>query len=221
MITFPKSATRLSACVALASLALAGCSHNQTASTSMNDDSGYAVINSKTQSDVYNATASASAHTPIYKRGSVEEAEAVDTVNTDTENEDYAASIPQQPVATTVHFAFDSYQLREEAEDELDTLVDSVEDLKPTHLTVHLSGHTDSIGSDDYNDSLSKKRADAVKSYLQQYDMNVSVSWDMESYGEDRPIATNETESGREQNRRVHVEVQLDELPEQVSSTEF
>ncbi|MBN2011037.1 OmpA family protein [candidate division KSB1 bacterium] len=71
--------------------------------------------------------------------------------------------------------------------------------------TVIVSGHTDSYGSDEQNWQLSQKRAEAVKQYiLDNTDFNV-YQIEAIGYGETRPIASNETESGRAANRRVEV----------------
>ncbi|MFT4627435.1 MAG: OOP family OmpA-OmpF porin, partial [Myxococcota bacterium] len=67
---------------------------------------------------------------------------------------------------------------------------------------VEVAGHTDSQGSDSYNQGLSQDRAASVRRYL----MDKSVSADRllsRGYGETQPIATNKTAAGREQNRRV------------------
>jgi OOP family OmpA-OmpF porin len=71
---------------------------------------------------------------------------------------------------------------------------------------VRVEGHTDSIGTQRYNQKLSERRADAVKAYLVQQGLSPAVIV-TESFGEDKPIATNKTREGRAQNRRVEVEL--------------
>ena len=74
--------------------------------------------------------------------------------------------------------------------------------MKETNARVEVRGHTDSKGTDDYNMKLSKERAEAVYDYLLSKGVSkrkLSYSY----YGESRPIATNDTEAGRKQNRRV------------------
>jgi OOP family OmpA-OmpF porin len=68
---------------------------------------------------------------------------------------------------------------------------------------VSLEGHTDSEGSDAYNDDLSKRRAESVKNVLTETFGVDAARIATEGYGEARPVATNETPEGRQQNRRV------------------
>lgn len=77
---------------------------------------------------------------------------------------------------------------------------------------VIIAGHTDSIGSPDYNNRLGSKRAEAVKELLIKYGV-ASERLRVESFGETRPVATNDTEEGRARNRRV--EFHIGEVPPQ------
>lgn len=67
-----------------------------------------------------------------------------------------------------------------------------------------IEGHTDTVGSSDFNMSLSQRRADSVKSYLVSQGMDPSRAV-TSGKGEDNPVAGNETAGGRQQNRRVEV----------------
>lgn len=69
---------------------------------------------------------------------------------------------------------------------------------------IEVAGHTDSTGSDSYNQMLSQQRAQAVSSILIQNGLQ-PVRVDTVGYGESRPIASNSTPGGREQNRRVEL----------------
>ncbi|MDD3293874.1 MAG: OmpA family protein [Geobacteraceae bacterium] len=72
--------------------------------------------------------------------------------------------------------------------------------------TIVISGHTDSTGSEQYNQALSERRANAVKSAL--LGMGVSAArMTTVGYGESRPIASNASESGRQLNRRVEIRI--------------
>ena len=71
-------------------------------------------------------------------------------------------------------------------------------------LHVAIEGHTDSIGSDDYNQQLSERRAQAVRDYFVQQGIN-SAAVEARGYGKTEPIATNDTPEGRQQNRRVEL----------------
>ena len=86
--------------------------------------------------------------------------------------------------------------------DVLDGVVKVMKD-NPT-LRVKVEGHTDSIGSDAYNQRLSEKRAQAVKDYLVREGIDPSRISTV-GYGESKPVASNETESGRAQNRRAEI----------------
>ena len=88
-----------------------------------------------------------------------------------------------------------------ESLDELAALLEKKEDWK-----IRISGHTDAQGTEESNLELSKNRANAVGDYLESRGVNRSrifVRW----FGETEPIASNETEEGRQQNRRVELEV--------------
>ena len=86
----------------------------------------------------------------------------------------------------------------------LDELVSKVQGI---NLEVMVAiGHTDSIGSDAYNQRLSMRRAEAVKAYL----VSKGIEQDRvatEGKGEKQPVASNKTREGRAQNRRVEIEV--------------
>jgi len=101
-------------------------------------------------------------------------------------------------------FDFDSDQLRAEARKNLDNLAANLASFGDSKLM--LVGHTDAVGSDTYNQTLSERRSRAVANYL----ATQSVPWTrMESAGrgETEPIASNDTDSGRQQNRRVEIAV--------------
>lgn len=71
---------------------------------------------------------------------------------------------------------------------------------------VRVEGHTDSVGSDAYNQDLSIRRANSVKDLLVQRGVAESRI-DAVGYGETLPVATNETEAGRQRNRRVEIKI--------------
>jgi outer membrane protein OmpA-like peptidoglycan-associated protein len=71
-------------------------------------------------------------------------------------------------------------------------------------LHVAVEGHTDSVGSDDYNQQLSERRAQAVRDYFVQQGIH-TASVEAHGYGKTEPIATNDTPEGRQQNRRVEL----------------
>jgi len=99
-----------------------------------------------------------------------------------------------------IFFDFDKATLRKTSHPELDRVVDFL-DWYPS-MTIEVAGHTDSKGSDSYNQTLSEKRAQAVVRYL----LSKGVQPDHiegKGYGESKPVEPNTTEAGRQRNRRV------------------
>ncbi|MCX7995584.1 MAG: carboxypeptidase-like regulatory domain-containing protein [candidate division WOR-3 bacterium] len=100
-----------------------------------------------------------------------------------------------------VVFEFNSAILRPESYPVLDDAA-RILTMHP-EIDVEIQGHTDNIGSDEYNLKLSQKRAEAVRDYLIDKHMIEPVRLIPVGYGERRPIADNSTEEGRQKNRRV------------------
>ena len=101
-------------------------------------------------------------------------------------------------------FAFDKFDLNDEAK----ALLDKVTDWLKSHpdLKVEIAGHTDSKGSDAYNQKLSENRAKAVYDYIVNHGVD-SSRLSYKGYGESQPIATNDTDEGRQKNRRVELKI--------------
>ncbi len=99
-------------------------------------------------------------------------------------------------------FDYDKSSIRKESYAALQSIADIMKEYPNT--TFHVEGHTDSRGSDSYNMKLSKERASSVKDYLTTIGMDGN-RLTSEGYGEERPIATNNTAAGRQQNRRVEI----------------
>jgi peptidoglycan-associated lipoprotein len=101
-----------------------------------------------------------------------------------------------------VHFDFDRFNLRPDA---LKILDDAVAKLQANpDIRVTIEGHCDSIGTQQYNLALGERRANAAREYLVSRGIAASRLQTV-SYGEDRPIADNNTAQGRAQNRRAHL----------------
>jgi outer membrane protein OmpA-like peptidoglycan-associated protein len=98
----------------------------------------------------------------------------------------------------------DSDRLRAESKKNLDNLASSLSDFGDSKLLI--VGHTDSQGSDDYNLDLSRRRAAAAASYLESRGVS-SARVQASGRGETEPIGINDTETGRQQNRRVEVAI--------------
>ena len=73
-------------------------------------------------------------------------------------------------------------------------------------LVIEISGHTDSVGADEYNLNLSDARANAVRDYLLEKGIN-EEQITAKGYGETVPVATNDTDEGRQENRRVEFKI--------------
>ena len=117
---------------------------------------------------------------------------------------------PAPPAASKVTFAadaffdFDKSVLKPEGRAKLDDLVSKIRDV---NLEVIIAvGHTDSVGSDAYNQRLSVRRAEAVKAYLVTKGIERNRVY-TEGKGEKQPVADNKTAEGRAKNRRVEIEV--------------
>ena len=103
----------------------------------------------------------------------------------------------------SVKFPVDRHALSPEAESRLAELVQR---LKAENRNVYLEiqGHTDATGPEAYNDELGEARAEAVRKYLSQQGIALNRMATI-SYGEESPVAPNETPDGRAQNRRVAI----------------
>ena len=99
-----------------------------------------------------------------------------------------------------VNFAFDSSDLTATAKANLDKLSEVLSNNPDTNINIY--GHTDSKGTDEYNQKLSERRATSVKNYLISKGVAASRMFTM-GVGEKEPVASNDTDAGRAQNRRV------------------
>ena len=103
-------------------------------------------------------------------------------------------------VLKNIFFDTDAYSLKEESEVELNTLFEFMQNNKD--LSIEIEGHTDNIGSQEHNLKLSENRAKEVFTFL----VNKGIASNRMSYkgfGDENPIASNDTEEGRAENRRT------------------
>ena len=103
-----------------------------------------------------------------------------------------------------ITFDTDSDMISSSFYDVLDSVAVVLNKFESTYVDVH--GHTDSTGSDEHNNDLSRRRASSVANYLESRD----VIWDrmvVRGFGERSPIAHNGTATGRQQNRRVEIQI--------------
>lgn len=106
--------------------------------------------------------------------------------------------------AADAFFDFDKAILKPEAKVKLDDMTSKLKDM---NLEVIIAtGHTDSVGTDEYNQKLSIRRAEAVKAYIISRGIDAKRVFS-EGKGEKQPVADNKTKDGRAQNRRVVIEV--------------
>lgn len=107
-----------------------------------------------------------------------------------------------------VNFGFDSSDLTSSAKANLDKLAEVLKNNPDTNINIY--GHTDSKGTEAYNQSLSERRAASVRSYLISKGVASSRMITM-GVGETEPIATNDTDAGRAENRRVEFAITANE----------
>ncbi|WP_283190086.1 OmpA family protein [Pseudomonas sp. PMCC200344] len=125
----------------------------------------------------------------------------------------YPASVKPEPVqsevitlsdAGDVLFAFNQSELTPAAQSKLDSLMPKLQSAEV--VSIKVIGHTDSVGSETYNQALSERRASSVAAYLLSQGLapNKLTS---EGKGQSQPVADNETEEGRAKNRRVELHI--------------
>lgn len=120
-------------------------------------------------------------------------------IGVERQGNDIVLNMPNQ-----VTFGVDSSELSGQARQALNEVTAVLREYPETRITV--AGYTDSTGSEQYNQRLSERRAAAVANYLTQGGV-ASQRLNRVGYGESQPVASNETEQGRAQNRRVEITV--------------
>lgn len=118
-------------------------------------------------------------------------------IQVDRRGDDIVLNMP-----SSVTFGFDSSELTMSARNALNDVASILTQYDDTR--VNIGGHTDSTGNADYNQRLSERRAEAVGNYLAQSGV-ARNRLSMTGYGENQPVASNATEEGRAQNRRVEI----------------
>jgi len=99
-----------------------------------------------------------------------------------------------------IFFDFNKADLKTESYEELDRLTSFLQDNKK--IEIEIAGHTDNVGSDEYNQKLSQQRVESVVAYIVSKGIDKN-RLQAKGYGESKPIASNETEEGKSTNRRV------------------
>jgi len=119
-----------------------------------------------------------------------------------------APEVKEEIITTNkIHFAFNKAIIRSESYRVIEEILAGIQG-RPEVENVRIEGHTDSIGSDTYNQKLSEERANAVRTFLinKGYPADKLTATGM---GKTTPIADNETKAGRAQNRRVEFHLQI------------
>ncbi|HMX39844.1 MAG TPA: OmpA family protein [Saprospiraceae bacterium] len=101
-------------------------------------------------------------------------------------------------------FGFDSAKLSPDMQAKLTEFAQVLKEYKETNILI--DGHTDSQGKESYNQDLSYRRAQAVNDFLVRQGVS-STRLGVRGFGETKPVATNDTDAGRKQNRRVEVAI--------------
>ncbi len=115
------------------------------------------------------------------------------------EGDDIALNLP-----SGISFDFNSAQVKPEFRPALDQVAQTLASYQSTYVAV--AGHTDSVGSDSVNQRLSEQRATAVADYLAYQGVN-RARLTTRGYGKNFPVAPNDTDAGRAQNRRVEIKL--------------
>jgi outer membrane protein OmpA-like peptidoglycan-associated protein len=104
------------------------------------------------------------------------------------------------------NFKFGKVDLPDTAKQRIDQMVTDMK-ADPKGIFIELEGHTDNVGSKEYNTKLGEDRAEAVKRYLYEAHQVPLHKINVISYGEEKPVSPNKTKDGRAQNRRVVIKV--------------
>ncbi len=107
-------------------------------------------------------------------------------------------------IPSGINFAYNSANVQPQFRATLDKVAGVLADYRETYVDVY--GHTDSTGSDTYNQDLSERRARSVADYLSSHGVQ-DARIASRGFGETQPIASNETEAGRAENRRVEIKI--------------
>jgi outer membrane protein OmpA-like peptidoglycan-associated protein len=105
------------------------------------------------------------------------------------------------------NFKFNKSDLPDEAKARLDAVVGQLKGTAGKDIYIEIEGHTDNVGGKETNYDIGMKRAEAVKEYLYTQHQIPLHKINVISYGEDKPVAPNNTRAGRAMNRRVVVRV--------------
>jgi peptidoglycan-associated lipoprotein len=158
------------------------------------------------------AASAASAAAQSADRANNAAAEAHSTANNAVVKTDALAASVRRLVFEVVlsedqgNFRFNQTELPAEAKVALDEMITELK-TSPNAIYFEIEGHTDDVGPKEVNDRIGMERAEAVKRYLYEQHQIPLHKMNVISYGEDKPVAPNNTRDGRAQNRRVVIKV--------------
>jgi outer membrane protein OmpA-like peptidoglycan-associated protein len=115
-------------------------------------------------------------------------------------------------ILSGVQFEFNSADIKEESQADLDRAAAAIRSAIANRpgISIEVQGHTDSVGSESYNQGLSERRAASVHDYVVSVEPSIAGALSTSGYGESQPIASNDDQDGRAQNRRVEFVVSGD-----------
>jgi OOP family OmpA-OmpF porin len=115
-------------------------------------------------------------------------------------------------ILSGVQFEFNSADIKEESQGDLDRAATAIRSAIANRpgISIEVQGHSDAIGSESYNQGLSERRAASVRDYVVSVEPSIADALTTSGYGESQPIASNDTDEGRAQNRRVEFVVSGD-----------
>lgn len=147
--------------------------------------------------------------TPLEVKAEKLEAEPIDLPQLETKP--FEIPVVRRVIPTKLLFKFDSAHIEDKWQDELAQLAEFIKEREPVWLVVE--GHACSIGSEEYNSKLSRRRARAVVDHLTSRHGIRKDIFEVKAYGESLPEASNETEEGRRQNRRAATLILYEAIP--------
>lgn len=106
----------------------------------------------------------------------------------------------------SVLFESNEYTIKQEVIPELDSICNLINTYEPS--LIRLSGHTDDLGSGDYNIALSEKRAQSIMKYVRHKSKKRTIKFVVNGFGEDSPLVPNDSQENRNINRRVEITVE-------------
>jgi len=153
------------------------------------------------------------AGTTIWKAGLIPSTESATVIVTDPRGGIASGTLrlsvmPAQLEFESVHFEFDQFTLSPQGQEALDTAIKLLMERPGARLQIE--GHTDSLGSQEYNLALGDRRATSVRDYLMTHGIAASRLSTV-SFGEEKPAASNTDAQGRAQNRRALLVVRITE----------